>query len=111
VSAQKTIRTILAGIAKPISKADIRAGLDFMRQKWQGEQTDIIRQIQAAKDSAAHKTAQLLDQEKAAFAVQDFALAKQKKEAREEVERAVKELQVRRTADERLAVCCCFIHA
>jgi hypothetical protein len=115
VSAQKTIRTILAGIAKPISKADIRAGLDFMRQEWQGDQTDIIRQIQAAKDSAAHKTAQLLDQEKAAFAGQDFALAKQKKEAREAAtrdgEHAVKELQVRRTADEWLAVCCCFVHA
>jgi hypothetical protein len=114
VSAQKTIRTILAGIAKPISKADIRAGLDLMRRELQREQTDIGRQIQAAKDGAARQAAQLLDQEKAAFAGQDFALAKQMKEAREAAardgERAVKELQVCRTENAWMTVCCRFIN-
>jgi hypothetical protein len=104
VRAQKAIRTILAGIAKPISKADIGAGLDPMRQEWQRGQTVIGRQIQAAKDSAAIKTAQLLHQEKAAFAGHDLALAKQMKEGKEAAtrdgERAVNELQVRRTADQ-----------
>jgi hypothetical protein len=114
VSAQKKMRTVIAGIARPRSKADIRAGLDLMRQEWQREQADIGRQIQAAKDAAARQAAQLLDQEKAAFAGQDFALAKQMKEAKEAAtrdgERAVKELQVCRIDNTWLTVCCCFNH-
>jgi hypothetical protein len=98
-SAQKTIRTILAGIAKPTSKADIRAGLDDRRQEWQVEQTDIGRQIQAVKTSADKKADKHLVQEKIAFAGEDFALAKREKEAKEAAkrdgERDVKELQVR----------------
>jgi hypothetical protein len=111
VSAQKALRTILAGFARPRYKADMSAGLDLMLQEWQREQTDICCQIQAAKDSAARQAAQLLDQEKAAFAGQDFALANQMKEAKEAAKRDGAKLQVRRTADEWLAACCCFIHA
>jgi ubiquitin len=114
VSAQKAMRTVLAGIARPRSKADIRAGLDHMRREWQREQTDIGRQIQATKDGAARQAVQLLDQEKSAFAGQDFALAKRMKEAKEAAtrdgERAVKELQVCRTDNAWMTVCCCFIH-
>jgi hypothetical protein len=102
LSIQKSARTILAGILKPVSKADIKAGLDKMLQVWKLEQAGLKDQIQAAKESAARRTAQLLEQEKAAFAGQDFALAKQMKEAKEasarDGERAVTELKVRCSA-------------
>ncbi len=110
LSIQKSARAILAGIVKPISKADIRAGLDKMPEVWKLEQTALENQIQPAKESAARRTAQLLEQEKAAFDGHDFALARQMKEAKEastrDGERAVTELQAllqaAKTASQRL---------
>ena len=93
-------------------------------QGWQLEKTGVEGEIESAKtrlehqirrttESAASRTAQLLDQEKTAAASKDFALAKQMKEAKEASaregesavkeqrasgDRAVKDLQVRCTA-------------
>ena len=101
---------ILAGIAKPRYKADIRASLDCgiiaripetddaqfrqSHQDWQLEKTGIEGKIELAKshlehqigwtaESAARRTAQLCEQEKTTAASKDFALAKEMKEAKE----------------------------
>jgi hypothetical protein len=74
---------------------------------------NLEHQIQRTSESAAHRMAQLLEQQKTAAASKDFALAKQMKEAKEvsaregdsavkelraSGERAMKELHVRCTA-------------
>jgi hypothetical protein len=110
----KAIVAILAGIEKPVSKADIRASLDggifeAPHREWQREKSnverdigqsliDLERRVQSATDVAARRTAQLLDEEKTAARKDDFALAKQLKEAREKSirdgEQAVNEVKM-----------------
>jgi hypothetical protein len=88
--------SILAGFEKPRSKADIKASLDggliaHIVQEYQREidaaKSELDRRVQAAKEDAKRKSDQLLDQEEAAAAKDDFALAKAKKEEREKSER------------------------
>jgi uncharacterized membrane protein len=59
---------------------------------------ELERHVQSAKDVAAHKAAQLLDEEKAAALKDDFALAKKLKAAREvsvrEGEKSVNEVRI-----------------
>jgi hypothetical protein len=89
-----------SGISKPRSKLAIKAALDagvllrieeltldaanFLQlTECLAEKSDVENQIAAAKRSAALNTAQLLAQEKAAVARQDFATAGQLKAAKE----------------------------
>ena len=110
----KAIVAISTGIEKPVSKADIRASLDggifeAPHREWQREKSgierdisqapiDLERRVQSATDVAARRTAQLLDEEKTAARKDDFALAKQLKEAREKSirdgEQAVNEVKM-----------------
>lgn len=99
----KATRDILACLQKPRSKADIKASLDggiiahieqaettrhlSEHREWQREadaaKSELERGVKSAKEDADRKTAQFLDQERAAAAKDDFALAKKMKEARE----------------------------
>jgi hypothetical protein len=104
-SARRVMHIIREKFARPPgSKADIRAGLDRLRRVWLSVQTDFVSRIQDARVSADEETSQLLQQERDAFTSKEFALAKQKKEAKEDAkrdgERAVQELQVRCVACE-----------
>jgi serine/threonine protein kinase len=114
LGSKKVMRAILSRIVKPTSKADIRAGLNHMRRVWQREQTDLAHQIQAAQQSAARTSAKFLEQEKAAFAGQDFALAKHMKDAKEAAnrdgDRTVQKLQVNCAAFELDHICCIAEH-
>jgi hypothetical protein len=96
----KAIQSILAGIEKPVPKSDILAALDggifeAPHLEWQLEKSvieldidetsiELERHVQAASDNAARNTARIFDEERAAAHKDDFALAKQLKEAREE---------------------------
>ena len=115
---EKGIRAILAGIEKPRSKAEIKGALDggiisqieqaerALHLEWQRkidvEKAELGHRVNSVKEEANFKTAQLLDQEKAAAAQKDFARAKQMKEAREAsardgvsaVDKITKELEV-----------------
>jgi len=97
-SIKKGICAILAQIEKPKSKDDIRVSQVQMRAHWHRERTALESQIQAAKESANQKRDQLLMDEKAAFAAQDFARANQMKEAKDasirDGQRVEQELQV-----------------
>jgi hypothetical protein len=88
----KIMRAALAGFEKPRSKAEIKASLDggiiaHIVQEWQREidaaKFELDRRVQAAEEDAKRKTDQLLVQEEAAAANDDFALAKTKSEERE----------------------------
>jgi hypothetical protein len=88
----KIMRAALAGFEKPRSKAEIKASLDggiiaHIVQEWQREidaaKSELDRRVQAAEEDAKRKTDQLLVQEEAAAANDDFALAKTKSEERE----------------------------
>jgi hypothetical protein len=122
----KAARDILACLEKPRSKADIKASLDggiiahieqaetirhlSEHREWQREadaaKFELERGVKSAKEEADRKTTQLLDQERAAAAKDDFALAKKMKEAREtstrEGESAVNEVRTE------LQVGCCM---
>jgi len=92
----KIMRAALAGFEKPRSKAEIKASLDggliaHIVQEYQREidaaKSELDRRVQAAEEDAKRKSAPLLDQEKAAAAKDDFALAETKKKEREKSER------------------------
>jgi hypothetical protein len=119
---EKGIRAILAGIEKPKSKAEIKAALDggiisqieqaerALHLEWQRnidlEKAELGHRVNFVQQGVDLKTAQLLDQEKAAAAQKDFARAKQLKVAREAsarvgvsaVDKITKELEERLSA-------------
>ena len=98
LATKSMMQTILSGISKPRSKLAIKASLDAgvlvrveqldaanfsQLTECLAEKSDVENQIAAAEKSAALNTAQLLAQEKAAAARQDFAAAGQLKAAKE----------------------------
>jgi hypothetical protein len=113
LATKSMMQSILSGISKPRSKYAIKASLGkgvllrvekldaaiFLQlTEYFSQKSDVENQISSAQRSAALKTAQLLEQERAAVARQDFAAASLFKAAKEASiqagERDVMQLQV-----------------